>query len=54
MVISFQMEFILEQTPGKQVHDLQGEQLARYLALSKEKSDKINQLKLRMTNDRDI
>jgi hypothetical protein len=29
MVITFQMEFILEQIQGKQVHDLHGDQLAR-------------------------
>jgi len=48
------MEFMLEQTQGKQVHDLHGEQLERYLALSKEKNDKMNQLKLWMANDQDI
>ncbi len=54
MVIIFRMEFMLEQTQGKQVHELHGEQLEYYLALSKEKADKINELKLWMANDQDI
>ncbi len=54
MVITFQMEFILEQTQGKEVYELHGEQLAHYLALLKEKDDKMNQLKLLMIDDRDI
>jgi hypothetical protein len=36
------------------VHELDGERLESYLALSKEKADKINQLKLWMANDQDI
>ncbi len=47
------MEYMLNQTQGKQMHDLHGEQLLHYIALSKEKNDKVNVLRLLMTNDRD-
>lgn len=54
MVLTFQMEFILDHSQGKKIHDLDDEQLALYVALSKEQTHKINELKVLMINDQNI
>jgi hypothetical protein len=54
MIIDFKLEIIMQQIPNSQWYNMTADQFVRYSALTREKTDKTNQLRTLILHDHDI